>query len=170
MKKAITVLALLFVSTLTFAGKPLKVSSGSLDFLKEGAVAKLEMDYSNTTWERKKSYEVFCEDAYNDRVEQSAVAVMTGFNNASRQLKITDSQEDAKYTITVHVADLERKMWDIAELYIRVVGTITVVDNETGEEVCVIEIDKLKGNASYVPDARLFSCFQTLGMKLAKLD
>jgi hypothetical protein len=84
-------------------------------------------------------------------------------------LKISDVEENPKYTITVHVEDLERKVFDIAEFYIRIVGTISVVDNETGEEVCVIEIDKLKGSASYVPDVRLFNCFQTLGIKLAKL-
>ena len=60
MKKAITIIALLVISTLTFAGKPLKVLSGDISFLKEEAVAKVEMDYSQATWEKRSSYETFC--------------------------------------------------------------------------------------------------------------
>ena len=169
MKKFVTIMALLVISTLTFAGKPLKVKTGDTNFLKETVTAKVQMDYSNTTWEKKRSYETFCGDEYEDRMEQSEVAFIKGFNSVSKTLKLSNTEEEAKYTITVHVLDLERKVFDIAEFYIRIVGTITVVDNETGEEVCTIEIDKLKGDASYVPNSRLYSCFQTLGMKLAKL-
>ena len=169
MKKVVTIMALLVISTLTFAGKPLKVKSGDTNFLNETVTAKVVMDYSNATWENKRSYETFCGEEYEERVEQSEAAFITGFNSFSKTLKMTNAEEETKYTVTVHVLDLERKVFDIAEFYIRIVGTITVVDNETGEEVCTIEIDKLKGFASYVPNSRLYSCFQTLGQKLAKL-
>lgn len=170
MKKTFTILALLLISTLTFAAKPLKVKSGDLSFKQEAVIARLVMDYSNATWEGRQSYEEFCGEDYGSRVQQSAIAVMTGFNSFNPALKISlDEDAEAKYTITVRLAELERKMWDIASFYIRVQGTISVVNNETGEEVCSIEMKKLSGNASYVPDTRLFSCFQELGLSLAKL-
>lgn len=170
MKKTFTVLALLLISTMTFAAKPLKVKSGDLSFKQDAAVAKLVMDYSNAKWEEKKSYEEFCEEDYDSRVQQSYLAVMTGFNSLNPALKLTNDEEaEAKYTVTVQLTNLERKMWDIASFYIRIEGIITVVNNETGEEVCSIEIKKLKGSASYVPDTRLFSCFQELGFNFAKL-
>lgn len=169
MKKTITIIALLVISTLTFAGKPLKVKSGNINFLKEDAVAKIEMDYSNTTWEKKNSYKEFCAEEYDGRVEQSGISFIEGFNTTSKALKLTNSDEEAQYTLVVHVADLERKFQDIAYFYIRVCGTITVMNNQTGEEVCEIEIDKLSGSASFVPNDRLASCFKTLGVKLAKM-
>lgn len=169
MKKAITIIALLVISTLTFAGKPLKVLSGDIGFLKEDAVAKVEMDYSQATWEKRSSYETFCGEEYEERVEQSKVAFISGFNSTSKTFKVADTEQDTKYTMVVHVNYLERKVFDIAEFYIRINGTISVVNNETGEEVCQIEINKLAGSASYVPNVRLYSCFQTLGNKLAKM-
>lgn len=169
MKKIVTIMALLVISTLTFAGKPLQVKKGNLDFLKDDAIAKVEMDYSQTTWEKDRAYDEFCGEDYEPRVAQSKEAFIQGFNSKSESLKLTDDDDQVKYTITVHVGDLERKMFDIAMFYIRIVGSITVVDNETGEEVCTIEIDKLKGYSSYVPDTRLYSCFLTLGQNFAKL-
>ena len=169
MKKIVAIMALLVISTLTFAGKPLQVKKGTLDFLKDDAIAKVEMDYSQTTWEKKRPYDQFCGDTYEERVSQSQEAFIQGFNSKSKSLKLTDDDEQVKYTITVHVGDLERKVFDIASFYIRIVGTITVVYNETGEEVCTIEMDKLKGAASYIPNTRLYSCFLTLGQTLAKL-
>ena len=73
------------------------------------------------------------------------------------------------YGLTPYDANVLVEQQDIAYFYIRVCGTITVVDNQTGEEVCEIEIDKLSGSASFVPNDRLASCFKTLGVKLAKL-
>ena len=96
MKKAITIIALLVISTLTFAGKPLKVNSGDINFLKEAAVAKIEMDYSNTTWEKKKSYKEFCAEEYDERVVLSGNAIIEGFNTTSKALQLTNSDEEAQ--------------------------------------------------------------------------
>lgn len=170
MKKTFTVLALLLISTLTFAARPLKVKSGDMSFKQEAVIARLVMDYSNAKWEGRQSYEEFSGEDFGDRVQQSAIAVMTGFNSFNPALKLSDDENaEAKYTVTIRLTDLERKMWEIASFYIRIEGTISVVNNETGEEVCSIEIKKLGGNASYVPDTRLFSCFQELGLSFAKL-
>ena len=170
MKKTLAIVALLLVSSMAFAAKPLKVKSGSADVLKQEGVAVVKMDYSNATWEKKSSYEEFCGEEYEERVAQSLEAIVKGFNSSTKGLTFTQGQKEAEaqYTVTVKVQDMERKMTDIAMFNIRLSGTITIVDNTTGEEICEIEINKISGGSSYVPNTRLYSCFETLGTKLAK--
>ena len=82
MKKTFTVLALLLISTLTFAAKPLKVKSGDLSFKQEAVLARLVMDYSNATWEGRQSSEEFCGEDYGSRT--ASVSWLVGMEKPFR--------------------------------------------------------------------------------------
>ena len=155
MKKVLITAILLFTAASLFAAKPLKVSKGSLDVLSENATATWSIDLSQATFEKKQSFETWCEGDYQTRVEGMNEAFFGSFNNYSKGLKLVKSG-NAPYQLTFKVSDFEQKqgpgMW--GSMFIRVSGVIDIVDCASGETVCEIEVNGVKGDTDFVQNDR----------------
>ncbi len=148
-----------------------KITSGSAAFLKEEATAVLVMDYSEATWEDDQSYQSWCGEDYEQRVELSYSSVALGFNKNSDNLKIRQQDSaTARYRITIKVETMEQKMgggW--GRFYTMCTGTLTVVDISTGAVVCTAQIKREDGDTDYVPNDRLAKCFFHVGKAMARM-
>lgn len=148
-----------------------KVKSGSTAILKEQSIAKLVLDYSETTWEEDQTYKRWCGEDYEERVELSKETFIIAFNKYSKGLKINlEDNENAKYCITFKVENMEQKVGGFwGQFYIRCYGNITIQDITTGDTLCTISVYKVGGDTDYVPNDRIATCFREVGKSVAML-
>ena len=155
MKRLLITAALLLTAASLFAAKPLKVSKGSLDVLREDATATWSIDLSQATFEKKQAFEAWCEGEYQTRVQLINDAFFASFNKYSKGLTLVNEGE-APYKLTFKVSDFERKqgpgMW--GSMFIRVFGVIEIEDCASGETVCEIEVNGVKGDTDFVENDR----------------
>lgn len=172
MKKILIIAAILLNCSALIAAPALKVKSGKWAQVKsESALTYVEFDYSKAMWEEDKTYESFCGDTYGARVTASITDFVDSYNLGTSGLKMTIDQEAAKYKLVFHIDNLERKqgmtMW--GRFFIRVYGTIEVVDLATDTPICEIIVKGHAGGDDFVPEDRLSKCFKSLAEKLLKL-
>ena len=169
MKRISITFALLVSCVLLYAKSDLQLQTGSTSFLKESVFATVEMDWSKATWEKYRSIQKYCGDDYEERFEISVIAFAREFNSNSKGLRITES-EDAKYKIVIRMEDFEQNSsgtgW--GRFYIRLYGTLEVIDLSTGNSVAKFIIDGVNGGADYVQTDRFAKSFAKLGKTLAK--
>ena len=155
MKRLLITAILLLTAASLFAAKPLKVSKGSLDVLREDATATWNIDLSQATFEKKQAFETWCEGEYQTRVQLINDAFFASFNKYSKGLKLVNEGE-APYKLTFKVSDFDRKqgpgMW--GSMFIRVFGVIEIEDCASGETVCEIEVNGVKGDTDFVENDR----------------
>ena len=155
MKRLLLTAVLLLTAASLFAAKPLKVNKGSLDVLREDATATWSIDLSQATFEKKQAFEAWCEGEYQTRVQLINDAFFASFNKYSKGLKLVNEGE-APYKLTFKVSDFDRKqgpgMW--GSMFIRVFGVIEIVDCASGETVCEIEVNGVKGDTDFVENDR----------------
>lgn len=169
MKKTLIITLILLLSFSAMA--KVKVVSGSTAFLKEKAIAVVEFDYSEATFDNAQSYKSWCGDDYEERVERSTAEFIKSFNEKSKGLKINNNDTNAKYRIIVKVGDCDQNMgfscnW--GQLQFKSSGMITIVEVATNEVVCTLEVDEEKGGCDYTPIDRISECFGSIGYALAK--
>jgi len=169
MKKVLLVAVLSLFCMSAFA--KVKIVSGNADFLKENATAILVFDYSEASWEEEETYEQWCGEDFDERVKLSYGSFIFGFNRKSEALKIKQEDSLAKYRITVKITTMEQKSsgWGWGRFYALCTGTIVVEEIASGEVVCTAQFTREEGDADYVPNDRLASCFKALGEAIAKL-
>lgn len=155
MKRFLTTAFLFFTAVSLFAAKPLKVNKGSLDVLRQDATATWTIDLSQATFEKKQSFEAWSEDDYQTRVQGMNDTFFESFNKYSKGLKLVN-EGSAPYKLTFKVSDFEQKqgpgMW--GSMFIRVSGVIDIEDCASGETVCEIEVNGVKGDTDFVPNDR----------------
>ena len=155
MKRLLITAVLLLTAASLFAAKPLKVTKGSLDVLREDATATWSIDLSQATFEKKQAFEAWCEGEYQTRVQLINDAFFASFNKYSKGLTLVNEGE-APYKLTFKVSDFERKqgpgMW--GSMFIRVFGVIEIEDCASGETVCEIEVNGVKGDTDFVENDR----------------
>ena len=155
MKRFLTTALLLLTTVSLFAAKPLKVNKGNLDVLRQDATATWTIDLSEATFEKKQAFEAWCENDYETRVQGMNDAFFESFNKYSKGLKLVND-EDAPYKLVFKVSDFERKqgpgMW--GSMFMRVFGTLEIIDCATGETVCELEVNGVKGDTDFVENDR----------------
>ena len=163
-----------FVSISAFA-KDFNVKEGNVKFLKDkGAVACVKIDFTGCMWENEKTLEEFSGDDYAERAKTSLDNFIIGFNDSTKGMKVVESEEGAKYMMTVHILNMDRKQCSHSmfwgQMCLKFTGDVTVVDIESGETVCVVEIDGYKGQrGDFEPNDRIVKGFNELGWKIATL-
>lgn len=169
MKKLLLTFLVLLCSAVMFAG-PLKKTSGDEKCFSENATAVLSMDLSNTTFDKKQSFKTWCGKDYEERVSVSEKGFTESFNQNSKGLKIVDSESDAKYKIVIDVKNFQRKSASFGwgRFHVKIYGTLTVVDNATGETVCAYSIDGVSGGDDFNETERFEKSFSELGKVLLK--
>ena len=170
MKRLLTTALLLFTAASLFAAKPLKVSKGSLDVLRQDATATWSIDLSNATFEKKQSFEAWCEDDYQTRVQLLNDSFFEYFNKYSKGLQLVN-EGSAPYNLTFKISNFERKqgpgMW--GSMFMRVSGVIEIVDCESEETVCEIEVNGVRGDTDFVENDRFPKVMEWLCRDIFKM-
>ena len=170
MKRILTTVLLLFSAVTLFAAKPLKVSKGSVDVLRQDATATWTIDLSQATFEEKQSFETWSEGDYQTRVQSINDTFFDSFNKYSKGLKLVND-ESAPYKLTFKVSNFDRKqgpgMW--GSMFVRVFGVIEIEDCATGETVCEIEVNGVKGDTDFVENDRFPKTMDWLCRDLFKM-
>jgi len=146
-----------------FAAKPMKVSKGSLDVLKQDATATWTIDLSEAQFvnngifakEKKGDFKTWCEDDYDVRVQLMNDEFFKAFNNYSNGLKLVNEGE-APYNVILKVNTFERSQGPgiAGSCYISIYGTFTVVDAASGETVLEVQVNNVKGDTDFVETDR----------------
>lgn len=163
MKRILLVSALMLACVSLFAAKPMKVSKGSLDVLKQDATATWSIDLSEAQFvnngifakEKKGDFKTWCEDDYDVRVQLMNDEFFKAFNNYSNGLKLVNEGE-APYNVILKVDTFERSQGPgiAGSCYISIYGTFTVVDAASGETVLEVQVNNVKGDTDFVETDR----------------
>jgi len=168
MKKILFACAALLLSSSLFAAKPLKVSSGSIDVLKEDVTATVTIDLSQATFEGEKDFKTWCEGEYDTRVKLINDSFFEYFNKYSKGMKLV--KDDAPYQLQFKIKKFERKMGaNFGQFSMKIDGAITIVDKASGETVCQLDVDGIKGAADFVENDRFPKTMDTLCKEISKL-
>lgn len=138
--------------------------------LKENPVIRVEMDYSNATWQVKESFKTFCGDTYEERVEISKKAFINAFNKNCRDLSTSDLDGNEKYYIVVKVNNLTRRVSIMRippRIKVEIEGVVMVVDNATKAVVKTMNYDVM-GEEDLSPADRLANSFDLLARKFLR--
>lgn len=145
-----------------------------MGFLKENLsdspVIRVEMDFSNSTWEKKESFKSFCGDTYDERIVISKNAFINAFNKSSRDLTMSDSNGSDKFHIVVKVNNLSRRvslMRIPPRIKVEIEGVLMVVETATGTVVKTMNYD-LMGEEDLAPADRLAHSFELLAKKFVR--
>jgi hypothetical protein len=170
MRKIILILVLFAITTVVLAGSgKIKVISGSKDILNENAKIVLAIDYSDALWENGSSYERFSGDEYQERIEGAYNRFVRDFNMYSNGLQITKNDQNAKYLMTIKVANFLRKLRIFYRGEVMIWCTIIITDIATGEECLKIKVEKSGGANDYSTTDGIYKCFGSLAQKIARI-
>ncbi len=169
--KRITLTAVLLLSAITvLTAKPLKVTKGDLSVLKEDATATWKIDLSDAVFEKAGDFKEWCEDEYETRVKLMDEAFFASFNDNSQGLKLVNEGK-APYKLIFKVKKFERKqgpgLW--GSCYIRVFGTLSIINTETEETALELEVDGVKGDTDFVDTDRFPKTMDWLARDIFKL-
>lgn len=169
--KRITLTAVLLLSAITvLTAKPLKVTKGDLSVLKEDATATWKIDLSDAVFEKAGDFKEWCEDEYETRVKLMDEAFFASFNDNSQGLKLVNEGK-APYKLIFKVKKFERKqgpgLW--GSCYIRVFGTLSIINTETEETALELEVDGVKGDTDFVETDRFPKTMDWLARDIFKL-
>ena len=171
MKRIIlAIAAVLLTSASLFAAKPLKVTDGSLEVLKESSTATWKIDLSKAVFENDGDFKTWCGANYNERVKLMNDTFFSSFNKYSKGLKLVKSGS-APYKIVFKVDKFERKqgggMW--GSCYIQVYGSLEVINVKTKKVALKIDVNGQKGDTDFVETERFGKTMDWLCMGLFRL-
>lgn len=147
MKKYLLTMLLAIVGCVTaMAGYEIKLSSGSVASLKNGGVGCVILDVADAQFDNKKPLkqdERFTN--IDEQIPECTKEFIREFNENAKKFKMTDNADDAKYLFTVKITNLDtfvNVMSFKGGVGIKVWGTITISDKETGNSVAVYNIEE----------------------------
>lgn len=158
MKRFLLISALLLGSVSLFAAKPLKVTNGSLDVLKQDVKATWTIDISEAQFvnngifakENKGDFKTWCEGDYDERVRLMNEAFFDAFNVQSPGMELVNEGE-APYKVILKVDTFERGQGPgvMGSCYISIYGTLSVVDTATGDTSLEVQVSNVKGDTDF---------------------
>ena len=166
-----------------FAAKEVSVKSGTVSVLKNSSKALWEIDYSNAKVGDKTLDEYlqsrgedFVKDWPRDK-EIAANYFRDRFNKKNKGMKLTEEVSAASHKIVIRVNYLD--MGNGASFLMPYAsakaggcimsGTIDIIDIKTNEVVCVLNVDKVKGNGTFSETIRLGLMYFELATLISKL-
>jgi len=158
------------------AKSPFSITSGSVSCFKEAETAVFVIDHETATFQHGNTLAEESGDVWGERLSLMNDGFVRGFNEVTSKkkgLQTSLQADNAKYTITLHISNIDRKVcptltW--ADQALKVDGVIDVVDNASGETVCSINVDGfMLGKGTTKISTRITQCFEGLGSKTAKL-
>ena len=173
MKRTLLLLFVALFSVSAFAEKPIKVVSGSTKFLKQASgYVEVEILWDQTPWKDGRSMmEELEPEKFEDYVSRAEFNFMDGFNSRRSNIKVSTT-EFGRYHMIVDVTKVDH-FYSVTSIIPgnkhTVWATITVIDNETRQKVCVMEVTRLKGGRDFGIDDSFSKCFFALGESVAEL-
>ncbi|MDR0206479.1 MAG: hypothetical protein LBI45_04400 [Bacteroidales bacterium] len=187
MEKSLVLFISLFCFTATlslFAGKPVTVKSGNPAVLKQSSIALLEIDLSAAKVGAKplKEHLKSVRDATLREISDAQALVENYFTARfnylnKKKMQIVSNSKDVDYKIVVYVKELD--MGNDAGAFIphapstaggvAISGIANIIDSRTGNVVCTLNIDTVRGGASPTIRLRMAIAFQTLAEHIIKL-
>ncbi len=138
--------------------------------LKENPVIRVEMDFSSATWQVKESFQTFCGDTYEERIQISKNAFINAFNKSCKDMTMSDSYGNEKYYVVVKVNNLTRRVSVMRippRIKVEVEGVLMVIDSETKAAVKTLNYDVM-GEEDLSPADRLANSFDLLARKFVR--
>lgn len=157
--KRITLLIIGVISTLgLFAVNPITLVSGDIDRFKQESVANVVIDDHNPTLDRiNKTAEVYYKEqseekyaAFTSDLERAHLSFRTYFNEkkpSEIKMRFADSHKNAEYTLHIAVSLMSIGFFGVLPRNggTAIYGTMELVDNATGETVCTLDFENVKG-------------------------
>lgn len=173
MKRLLLLLVFGLLGMSAFAPKPIKVVSGSKSFLKQGnGFVSVEFKWDEAQWrDDKLMIKALDHEMYEDYTHRAEEKFMQGFNMNSSNLK-TSVNEAGTFRMVVEVKKVDHfysLMSIIPGNKFTLWSVITVFDEASGEKVCVIQTERLKGGRDFGIDDSYDKCFYELGKRVAEL-
>lgn len=171
MKKLLLLLTIIVINLGVYAGAPVTVKSGSAKVLKENEKAVVQLNFSNAKWDKDDDFKDWCGPDYEKRVNMMNTFFVSAWNEKVKGLQIVENQSDAKYKIVFDIHNFDRYSgvgwW--GSYYIAVWGQISVVDIKSGKTVCLLNVEKAKGENDYNEDDRFLKTMYGLVEQISKL-
>ncbi len=172
MKKYLLTVLLAIVGCVTaMAGDDIKLTEGSVAPLKDGGVASLVIDMTDTQFDNKKPLrkdERFAN--VDDQLPDCASEFIREFNSNSKKFTMTENAADAQYEFIVKITNLDtflNVMSFKGGVGIKLWGTVTIKNKATGQNVAVFTIDE-EGNSGFTYQIALEEGFEGIAKFLAK--
>lgn len=169
--------ALLTCSSFICQASDIKIKSGKMPKFTADKTINLKVDYSKATWDESGSLKRFYYKEYRDEFIESEMAeayetfiqkmndmFTDGFKQAKSLLVV---EGDADYSLSVTIKDFHetRHMWDRTT---EVFGEAELIDNATGEVVCVIEINGVEGDEIQDREQGTISAMENTGWSISR--
>ena len=173
MKRTLLFTFAVLFSVAAFAEKPIRVVSGSTKFFKQASgYMEVEILWDQTQWkDGRRMMEELDPEKFEDYVSRAEFNFMDGFNSKRSNIKASTT-EFGRYHMIVDVTKVDH-FYSVTSIIPgnkhTVWATITVIDNQTKQEVCVIEVTRLKGGRDFGIDDSFSKCFFALGENIAEL-
>ena len=179
MKKTIKLLLvamLIACGTILCQANDIKIKSGKMPKFSAEQTINLKVDYSKATWDESGSLKRFYYKEYRDEFFESEMAeayesfiqkmnemFSDGFRRAE-SLLVVDG--DADYSLSVAIKNFHesRHMWDRTT---DVFGEAELIDNATGEVVCVIDINGVEGDEIQDREQGTISAMENTGWSIS---
>lgn len=169
MKKILTLLCMAFVCICAHAGKNVTVTQGSTDFLKESVKLGVTFDWSQAKYDNNGDIEEKLKD-FDKMKTYAQTSFIAGFNANAKKARIIE-EGDTDYSIVVKVTNVDMffsAMSIIPGYKFKVWATVTVKNVKTGEMVCEVIADEVKGDRDFKIDDSYRKCMKLLGELIAK--
>lgn len=179
-KKGISTIAFLLMFTIqAIARVPMKVTMGTVDVFRKECKALVVFDHSNPIVKKKSGerakdyykgddwlhYADFCAD-----MKYGSGSFVKYFNKKKPTLSVgmellEGTETPADYTMRVIIDRV--KMQRVKASYL--CGRIILENNGTGEQVCIVEFDRIKGNPNPMFKFRMSTAYSYLAYHLLTL-
>ena len=170
-KYLLTVICAIMGCVSAMAGDDIKLAEGSISSLKDGGLGCVVTDMTDTQFDNKKPLRQDQRFADVDsQLEECAREFVREFNDNSKKFKMTENADEAQYEFLVKITNLDvfvHVMSFKGGVGIKLWGTITIKDKNTGSNVAVYSIDE-EGNSGFTYQIALEEGFEGMAKFLAK--
>jgi hypothetical protein len=170
MKKIILMLFAVVVSCAAWAGDNYKITEGSLASLKNGGVASITIDMTNTQFDNKMPLREDGRFGFVDKdIPNYQSEFVREYNEHTKAFRMTNDASEANYKFLLEVTNLDvfaqffsfkggvaTKIW----------GTLTIL-NEAGDKVAVITLTEFE-SSGFTYSISLEETFEVFAKNLAK--
>lgn len=178
-------ITLLFVAVIgivgAYASNPMKLISGDVSMFKKEAVTNVVIDDHKVEIDRTgKTADVYYGEqsaqkyaAFTSDLDRGHLSFRTYFNDkqpGSIKMKFAEERDSAEYTLFINVKLMNIGHFGVLPKHggISIFGDMKLVDNNSGETVCTLEFENVKGFMAPKFRERIISTYRYLADGLIK--
>lgn len=148
----------------------IKIEKGKANYLKKEGTMNLIINWDNAKYGDEKVFKDHCGDQYNTYKEKGYDAFVAGFNEASKNVKITKEATSADYTMTIIVSNVDYffSVMSLVPGHKHKIWAEIEVKDVKGNIVCQYKITEYKGGRDFSVIDSFTEMMNDLGKDLAK--